>query len=523
MPNVVQRRVALLGEDGKFADSMTPQAVLDAVAHVDQAAAGIDGSLAEMLAKSANLGDVPSPAAARANLGAAPATHTHTLDEVAGLPSALATVFIDGGGPSASATVTYDGGAPSLATVGAIIDGGSPRGTAWVDLYDIEQASAFGRSLLAAKTDSAARTLLGAGEGSASDSLIVTGYLASEGFQMDRTIVWHDEFDNPVLDTTKWIALNRAITYTYLTSRKQNVFIENSCLIIRAQKETYSGKSWTSAWLRTDGLFAFKYGRVEARIRCPMGPGMWPAFWTHGDTWHVKPDYISGEIDILERWGSEPSNKITLYRAPDPPASAGVNVNGGTYPIDASDWHVYAMEWTPEKIEFFVDGVKVGLTMDVPYFTNNTGWNPYHNPQTLQLDNMVGEAGWNPPIDSTTPSPADMVIDWVRVYAPVGTSARVRQQSVAVEPPTLSLGVGVDAQLVATITPELASDQTVRWSSSDPAVCTVAENHLADTIGSEYVARGGVKTWVTGIAPGTATITAKTNEYYVATCVVTVS
>ena len=89
MPNVVQRRVALLGEDGKFADSMTPQAVLDAVEHVDQAAESIDGALAEVLAKSANLGDVPSPAAARANLGAAAADHTHTPGQVIGLAAAL--------------------------------------------------------------------------------------------------------------------------------------------------------------------------------------------------------------------------------------------------------------------------------------------------------------------------------------------------------------------------------------------------------------------------------------------------
>ena len=89
MPNVVQRRVALLSDDGRFADSMTPQAVLDAVEYVNQAVEGIDGSLAEMLAKSANLGDVPSPAAARANLGAAAADHTHTQEQVIGLAAAL--------------------------------------------------------------------------------------------------------------------------------------------------------------------------------------------------------------------------------------------------------------------------------------------------------------------------------------------------------------------------------------------------------------------------------------------------
>ena len=89
MPNVVQRRVALLSDDGRFADSMTPQAVLDAVEHVDQTAESIDGALAEMLAKSANLADVPSPAAARTNLGAAAADHMHTPDQVIGLATAL--------------------------------------------------------------------------------------------------------------------------------------------------------------------------------------------------------------------------------------------------------------------------------------------------------------------------------------------------------------------------------------------------------------------------------------------------
>ena len=103
MPNVVQRRVALLSDDGKFADSMTPQLVLDIRDQVQQIEVEIDAHLAGMLAKSANLADVPSPTAARQNLGAAAAQHTHQQSDIDGLTDALAAKadLVDGFVPTA--------------------------------------------------------------------------------------------------------------------------------------------------------------------------------------------------------------------------------------------------------------------------------------------------------------------------------------------------------------------------------------------------------------------------------------
>ena len=103
MPNVVQRRVALLGEDGKFADSMTPQLVLDIRDQVQQIEVEIDAHLAGMLVKSANLADVPSPTAARQNLGAAAAQHAHQQSDIDGLTDALAAKadLVDGFVPTA--------------------------------------------------------------------------------------------------------------------------------------------------------------------------------------------------------------------------------------------------------------------------------------------------------------------------------------------------------------------------------------------------------------------------------------
>ena len=343
------------------------------------------------------------------------------------------------------------------------------------------------------------------------------------GLRPDRTLIWADEFDGATYDTDNWVALNRSISVARLSSRPENVFTENSSLVIRAIRDNYMGKPWSSAWLRTDGKFHYRYGLLEARIKAPIGAGMWPAFWIHGDTWHIRyPEYISGEIDIWEHWDSDPTNLITLYAAPVG-ATAGVAVEGGSYPVDITQWHIYGMEWTPDTITFFLDGEQVGNTVNVADYTNANGWNPYRTPQTIQLDNMPGQAGWRPPINAATPSPADMRVDWVRVYAPVGVDEYVNQTGLTLDQSTMTVAQGSWGYINATITPGDAADQTIKWSSSNPAIATAAETHLADTFGSEYVAMGGVRVYVDGIAPGTATITATTNEAFTASCVVTVT
>jgi beta-glucanase (GH16 family) len=133
------------------------------------------------------------------------------------------------------------------------------------------------------------------------------------------TLVWSDEFSSPDVslpDPKKW-------TYDiggkgwgneeleYYTNRKENARIENGNLVITALKETYTGadgltREYTSARLKTQGLFAQTYGRFEARIKIPEGQGMWPAFWMLGEDITSAGWPKCGEIDIMENVGKEP-------------------------------------------------------------------------------------------------------------------------------------------------------------------------------------------------------------------------
>src|SRR5271163_3611012 len=133
------------------------------------------------------------------------------------------------------------------------------------------------------------------------------------------TLVWRDEFSGPdgsSPDSKKWTydlggkgwGNNELESYT---DRKENARVEKGNLVITAQKETFTGadgvtRDYTSARLKTQGLFVQKYGRIEARIKIPEGQGMWPAFWMLGQDITTAGWPKCGEIDIMENVGKEP-------------------------------------------------------------------------------------------------------------------------------------------------------------------------------------------------------------------------
>lgn len=104
----------------------------------------------------------------------------------------------------------------------------------------------------------------------------------------DWKLVWHDEFDGPALDVTRWV---REIggdgwgnaELEFYTARPENARLEDGHLVIEARREPFGNRQYTSARLKTEGLGAWTYGRIEARIRIPRGQGLWPAFWLLGD------------------------------------------------------------------------------------------------------------------------------------------------------------------------------------------------------------------------------------------------
>jgi len=242
--------------------------------------------------------------------------------------------------------------------------------------------------------------------------------------------VWSDEFDGPAgssFDATKWVAETGGGGWgnqerEFYTTRTENVALDgNGHLVITALAEpaTTTDTCWygicryTSARIKTKGLFAQTYGRFEARIRIPRGQGLWPAFWMLGDNIDRVGWPMSGEIDIMENIGREPT---TVHGTMHGPGYSGagiggsISLSGGAF---ADDFHRYAVEWTPGRIKWFVDDTAYFQTTPASIPANTT-W-VFDHPFFLLLNVAVG-GGWPNDPDATTTFPQRMVVDYVRVY-----------------------------------------------------------------------------------------------------------
>ena len=178
--------------------------------------------------------------------------------------------------------------------------------------------------------------------------------------------LWHDEFDGETIDTSKWTFEIGTGTggwgnneWEYYTSRKENAYIKDGVLHIRAQKEDYEGQKYTSARMLTKGKFAFKYGTVEARIALPTGKGIWPAFWMLGENFDTVGWPACGEIDIIETINDE----IIVYgthhwQYNGNHASYGNNTGNyrnQKFELDITQFHNYKFTWDEKYIRMFVD------------------------------------------------------------------------------------------------------------------------------------------------------------------------
>jgi beta-glucanase (GH16 family) len=246
-------------------------------------------------------------------------------------------------------------------------------------------------------------------------------------------LVWSDEFNgangSPV-DSSKWVSETGGGGWgnnelEYYTSRPQNAFQQDGNLVIKVLSEKYTGtdgvaRDYTSARLKTLGKFSQTYGRFEARIKIPRGQGIWPAFWMLG-TDIDKPGWPDcGEIDIMENIGKEPA---LVHGTIHGPGYSGANGIGAPYALPdghsfADDFHVFAVEWEPKAIRFYVDDhlYKTLTPADLP---NGTKW-VYDHPFFILLNVAVG-GGWPGSPDASTVFPQTMLVDYVRVYQPAKT------------------------------------------------------------------------------------------------------
>lgn len=242
------------------------------------------------------------------------------------------------------------------------------------------------------------------------------------------TLVWSDEFDAAQLDAETWFFEsgdgsqygipgwgNNELQW-YLADSAQ---LDNGRLVITAREESSNGKRFTSARINTRDRFAFRYGRIEARVRLPGGQGIWPAFWMMPQDDVYGGWAASGEIDIVEavNLGVAANNTVhgTIHHGGAWPNNVSTG-NAYLVPTDATtDFHVYALEWDPAEIRWYVDDVLYAMqnawsTTAAPYPA------PFDQPFYLLLNVAVG-GNWPGSPNATTVFPVTMEVDWVRVWS----------------------------------------------------------------------------------------------------------
>ncbi len=242
------------------------------------------------------------------------------------------------------------------------------------------------------------------------------------------SLVWHDEFAGTAVDESNWSFMlgdgsgygipgwgNSELEYY----RRENADVASGALVITARKESFGGRQYTSARLRTAGKVHFTYGRIQARIELPAGAGLWPAFWMlpeQGD-WPR-----TGEIDIMENSGGNTglSSGALHY------ADAGGNHQYQTDEFafarlagsqDTTSYHLYELDWEADGLKWYVDG---NLFLALDNWTAPAAQGPFPAPFDRDFHILLNMAvggnyvGYQTPEDSVLP--AAMKVDYVRWF-----------------------------------------------------------------------------------------------------------
>jgi len=282
------------------------------------------------------------------------------------------------------------------------------------------------------------------------------------GFAQTWNLIWSDEFNgaaNSAISAQNWqydtgiLNVNNEVEYycapgsttAPCNSANSNAYIDgNGHLVIQALRinsgvAPYSG-SWTSARLKSQSLQTFQYGRIEASMSLPLGPGIWPAFWALGTNITSVGWPASGEMDFMEdvplSSGLGPNTISSTMHGGNSSTDCYCGGNGlskkFTFPAndvngtDVTTFHTYGAIWSPSMVQFYADSpTNVFFVRTVNDLPSGFTWDFNHS-FFLLLNLAVGGTGsWPGPPDTTTPSPAIMSVDYVRVYtaSPVAAPA----------------------------------------------------------------------------------------------------
>ncbi len=230
-----------------------------------------------------------------------------------------------------------------------------------------------------------------------------------------KKLVWEEQFNAKELDLNNWnVELgdgcpncgwgnNERQLYT-----NENQKLKNGFLVITAKKED---EKYTSSRITTKGKKEFQYGYFEARAKLPVGAGIWPAFWMLGANIDKVGWPKCGEIDILEYVGKEPHTVFTSLHTQD---SHGNTINTKKTVIETIEqgFHLYAIDWNSDKIDFYVDNQLVYRFQ--PDNKTEAVW-PYNQPFYFLVNMAIGGNFGGPAVDDSI-FPQEFKIDYIKVY-----------------------------------------------------------------------------------------------------------
>ncbi len=232
-----------------------------------------------------------------------------------------------------------------------------------------------------------------------------------------KNLIWSDEFDYQGLpDSAKWnyiVGKSRVNNEPqWYTRDLKNMKVANGKLTITVRQEEINGeKRYTSGRIDTRGKFQTTYGRIEARAKLPKGRGVWPAFWMLGMSGRWP---ACGEIDIMEYWGHDANTIASNVHTADYNHTKGTGRGGKTtYENPFNDFHIYAVEWYSDRLDFFMDD---NLFYSCKTKGEGPGEWPFNAPEFI-IVNLALWNNWNgqPGIDDSI-FPQEFIVDYVRVY-----------------------------------------------------------------------------------------------------------
>jgi beta-glucanase (GH16 family) len=245
--------------------------------------------------------------------------------------------------------------------------------------------------------------------------------------QAQYNLVWSDEFNGTTLDATKWVHEigtgcpnlcgwgNNELQY--YTSNTDNIKVDTGYLHIIGRRQQFQGSAYTSARIKTEGLYSFQYGKIEARIKVPIGQGLWPAFWMLGSNISTVSWPQCGEIDIMEHINTGPNIYGTIHYN----LFNNYNSLGQSTAVNAGQFQIYTVEWDEDAIKWFINGT---LYHQVTITNGLNSTEEFHNPFFLLL-NMAMGGNWPGAPNASTPAVNTMLVDYVRVYQKPSTGANV--------------------------------------------------------------------------------------------------